>query len=32
LIGESTHAAVTSEVVVERAVFLNQDHHMFDVG
>ena len=31
LIGESTHAAVASEVVIERAVFLNKDHHMIDV-
>jgi len=31
LIGETTDAAVASEVVIERAVLLNQDHYMLDV-
>ena len=32
LIGKSAHAAVASKVVIEGPVFLNQDHHMFDVS
>jgi hypothetical protein len=32
LIGKSTDAAVASEVMIERAVFLNQDYYVFDVG
>lgn len=32
LIGKSTDAAVASKVMIERPVFLNQDHHMFDVS
>jgi hypothetical protein len=31
LIGKSTHSPVASKVVIEGAVFLSQDHHMFDV-
>jgi hypothetical protein len=31
LIGESTDAAVGTKVMIERAIFLNQDHDMLDV-
>ena len=32
LIGKSMDAAVASEVVIERPVFLNQNDYMLDVG
>ena len=32
LIGKSTDAAIASKVVIERPVFLRQDHHMLDVS
>jgi hypothetical protein len=32
LIGKSTNAAVASKVMIERSIFLNQDHHVFDVS
>jgi hypothetical protein len=32
LIGKSTDAAVGSKVMIERAVFLNEDYDVFDVG
>lgn len=32
LIGKPAHAAVASKVVIKGPVFLNQDHHMFDVS
>ena len=31
LIGESAHAPVASEVVIEGTIFLNEDHHAIDV-
>jgi len=31
LIGESAYAPVASEVVIERTVFLDEDHHVIDV-
>ena len=31
LIGESTDAAVGTKVVIEGAIFLNEDHDMLDV-
>src|ERR1700687_5931496 len=32
LIGKSAHTSVASKVVIKRAVFLSQDHHMLDVS
>src|ERR1700690_2240260 len=32
LIGKATDAAEASKVVIERPIFLNQDHYMFDVS
>jgi hypothetical protein len=31
-IGKAAHAAIAPKIVIERTVFLNQDHHMFDVS
>ena len=31
-IGESTHAAVAAGIMIERAVLLNQDHYVLNVG
>ena len=32
LIGESAHAAIAAEVMIEGAVLLDEDHHVVDVG
>src|ERR1700730_9026251 len=32
LIGKSANTPIASKVVIERAVFLSEDHHMFNVG
>src|SRR2546427_13260562 len=32
LVGESTHAAVASEIMVEGTIFLDEDHHVLNVS